>query len=316
MIPCLWGLQKKGFKLKIEDTLVDYLSCNIKIDLENGIGWIHQPNLIKKLELTFGDLVKNLPFNYKTPGTPGKSIIRGIGKRVEKEEQSLYRTGVGMLLYLIKYSRPDISNPIRELSKVVDGATEAAFKELKRNVNFILKTKKLGLKLKPRFDERGLFWIEAYSDSDYATDTETRKSVTGFIIYFCGVPVSWCSRSQRSVTLSSSEAEYIALSETAKEIVFLYQLVIEMGLEVKLPITVRVDNIGAMFMAENIAVSGKTKHVQIRYRFVNDLIEEGFLEVVFVGTLDNDADLFTKNVKGDLYEEHSKKIVHEMDELD
>jgi len=118
------------------------------------------------------------------------------------------------------------------------------------------------------------------------------------------------------VTLSSSEAEYIALSETAKEIVFLYQLVIEMGLEVKLPITVRVDNIGAMFMAENIAVSGKTKHVQVRYRFVNDLIEEGFLEVVFVGTLDNDADLFTKNVKGELYDKHSEKIVYAMDELD
>ena len=63
-------------------------------------------------------------------------------------------------------------------------------------------------------------------------------------------------------------------------------------------------------MAENIAVSPKTKHIQVRYRFVNELVEDKLLEVVFVGTLDNDADLFTKNVKGELYEKHSEKMVH------
>jgi len=66
-------------------------------------------------------------------------------------------------------------------------------------------------------------------------------------------------------------------------------------------------------MAENISVSPKTKHVDIRYRFVNDMVGEKFLEVIFVGTIDNDADLFTKNVKGDLYEKHSSKIVFSYD---
>ena len=117
------------------------------------------------------------------------------------------------------------------------------------------------------------------------------------------------SKGQPSVTLSSSEAEYVALSKTAKEIRFNYQLLKENGIEVELPIVVRVDNNNAIFMAENIAVSTKTKHVDIRYRFVNDMIGDKFLEVIFVGSLDNDADLFTKNVKGESYEKHSSKIV-------
>ena len=121
------------------------------------------------------------------------------------------------------------------------------------------------------------------------------------------------SKSQKSVTLSSSEAEYVALSETAKEIRFLYQLLKENKIEAELPIVVKVDNIGAIFMAENISVSPKTKHVDIRYRFVNDMVGDKFLEVIFVGSIDNDADLFTKNVKGDLYEKHSSKIVFSYD---
>ena len=81
-------------------------------------------------------------------------------------------------------------------------------------------------------------------------DPARAKACAGF---FCEVPVGWCSKGQKSVTLSSSEAEYVALSETAKEIRFVYQLLRDIGIEVKLPITVRADHIGAMFMAENIS---------------------------------------------------------------
>ena len=254
--------------------------------------------------------------HYKSPGTPGKIVVRQKEFTIPREDQKVYRSGVGLLLYLIKYSRPDIANPVRELTKALDGANTAAFKELKRVIKFVLDTRMLGLKLIPKLNDNGNWSIVAYSDSDYAKDPTTRKSVTGFIIYFCGVPVSWTSKGQKSVSLSSSEAEYIALSETAKEIRFLYQLLTEMGIEVELPIVVRVDNIGAIFMAENIAVSPKTKHVDIRYRFVNDMVSERFLEVIFVGSLENDADLFTKNVKGEIYEKHSSKIVFTFDMKD
>ena len=148
-----------------------------------------------------------------------------------------------------------------------------------------------------------------FSDSDYATDPETRISVSGFVLYVCGVPVSWASRGQKSVTLSSTEAEYVALSEAAKEVKFVYQLMTEIGIEVKLPITIRVDNVGAIFMAENNAISNRTKHVDTRLKFVNQFVEDKFVEVIFVKTDQNDADMYTKNLGGALHKKHSNKMI-------
>ena len=82
-----------------------------------------------------------------------------------------------------------------------------------------------------------------FSDSDYATDPETRISISGFILYFMGVPISWRSKGQKSVTLSSTEAEFVAMSECAKEMRFVHQLLEWIGFKVELPITVGVDNI-------------------------------------------------------------------------
>jgi hypothetical protein len=121
-----------------------------------------------------------------------------------------------MLLYLVKHSRPDISNAVRELSKVADGATPGHWKTMTRLIKNVLDTENYGLKIKPvKTQEK--FTLEGISDSEYAGDTDTRISVYGYIIYFCGAPIAWKSKSGKSVTLSSTEAEYFALSEVAKE---------------------------------------------------------------------------------------------------
>ena len=111
-----------------------------------------------------------------------------------------------MLLYLIKHSRPDIANPTRELSKVMDGATKAAMKEMKRIIKFVLDTKEWGLKIEPT--ELMEKWIlKLFSDSDFGGDKDQRLSITGFILYLMGVPIAWRSQAQKSVTLLSLEAE-------------------------------------------------------------------------------------------------------------
>ena len=111
------------------------------------------------------------------------------------------------------------------------------------------------------------------------------------------------SKSQISITLSSSEAEYVALLEAAKEIKFVYQLLLSIGIQVQLPIVMRVDNVGAIFMSENTSTSGRTKHIDIRYWYVNEMILDGFLKVLFVKTSENVADVFTKNVRSETYHE-------------
>ena len=124
-----------------------------------------------------------------------------------------------MLLYLLKHSRPDLSNSIRELSKVMDGATKGHLKSMHRVVKYVLDTKNWRLKMNTVNNDDKNWKIEAYSDSDYAGDRDTRRSVSGYIIMVNGCVVLWRSRGQKSVTLSSSEAEYIAASETVTEMV-------------------------------------------------------------------------------------------------
>ena len=93
-----------------------------------------------------------------------------------------------------------------------------------RVIKFVLDTKELGLKMVPTLHEGIWHLVEAFSDSDFANDKETRISVYGYVIYSCGVPVAWKSKSMRSVVLSTTEAEYVAISEVVKEIKFVYQL--------------------------------------------------------------------------------------------
>jgi hypothetical protein len=122
-----------------------------------------------------------------------------------------------MLFYLVKHSRPDISNAVRELTKVLDGATNAHWKTLIRTIKFVLDTKLDALRLSPFTKKDGSLFLHGYSDSEFAGDRETHKSVFGFITFLCGAPVSWKSKARHSVTLSST-AEYYAGSETTKEL--------------------------------------------------------------------------------------------------
>ena len=96
--------------------------------------------------------------------------------------------------------------------------------------------------------------LEALSDSDFANDKNTRYSVYGYIIYFCGVLVAWKSKSMKSVVLSTTEAEYVAVSEVVKEIKVLYQMLRSMEIKVPVPIKVQVDNVGAIWLANNSSV--------------------------------------------------------------
>ena len=126
-----------------------------------------------------------------TPGTP-----RFIARRLENKEDTVnaegletYRSGVGTLLYLTKYSRPDISNPVRELSKTMDAPAPAHLKEMYNLIRFVLSTKDYGLKFKPIKSIRK--WVlKALSDSEFASDKESRISIFGYVIYFCGIPIA------------------------------------------------------------------------------------------------------------------------------
>jgi hypothetical protein len=110
--------------------------------------------------------------------------------------------------------------------------------------------------------------------NDWAEETKTRISVTGFIVYLMGVPACWRSKAQKGVTLSSSEAQYAAKLEAVKEIKFIYYLLQWNGININLPAhIVKTDNIGAMFMAQNVSSGVRTRHFDTKNHFVRENLE-------------------------------------------
>ena len=158
--------------------------------------------MVKKITKTFQERVKKMP-KYLTPGTPGQGLQLATGdEKIDENLHKLYRTGVGMLLYLIKFSRPEIANAVRELSKCISAPTDKAFKEMLRVCKYVMDTSGKGLRVQPV--ETPEWLILLFTDSDWAGDKGTRKSVSGFMLFVNGVLVRWRSKSQQVVSLSSS----------------------------------------------------------------------------------------------------------------
>ena len=185
--------------------------------------------------------------------------------------------------------------------------------EMLRVIKFVIDTQQFCLKIQPKPELKN--WsLHVFCDSDWAGDSETRISVTGFIVYLMNVPVCWRSKAQRGVTLSSSEAEYVAISEAVKEIKFIYYLLQGIGIEIDLPIVVKTDNIGAMFMAQNASSGVRTRHVDTRYHYVRENLEDGIIKIEFVRSDENHSDIFTKNVNQEIYQKHVKNFLEDSGE--
>ena len=233
---------KKEFSVKIQQNLTDNVGCELHMNEERSRGWHGHPSIIKSLEQKFGERAMKERLSL-TPGTPRFTARRleNPEDKVNPEEHETYRSGVGTLLYLTKHSRPDICNPVRELSKTMGAPVPVHLKEMYKVIRHVLSTKGYGLKFELRKDI--IKWaLKVLSDSDFASDKETRISVFGYILYFCGIPIAWRSKGMKSVVLSTTETEYMALSEVVKELKFIVQLLQTMNIEVELPITVYVDN--------------------------------------------------------------------------
>jgi hypothetical protein len=189
----------KIVKVKDLGTMKHFVGCHLIDSPDKQTIYIHQPKLLHHLEEGFSQYIKQGSRVYLTPGAPKTVVMRPEEKDpvLNPEEQTKYRSGVGMLLYLVKHSRPDIANAVRELTKVLDRATPAHWKALLRIINFVFDTKTLALKLSPTIGKDNKFYLEAYSDSEFAGDRDTRASVYGYMTFFCGAPISWKSKSNK-----------------------------------------------------------------------------------------------------------------------
>jgi hypothetical protein len=295
--------------------LTEYIGC--KIDRDEGFMKLTQPVLLQSFEDEFDLPEIKTP---TTPATPGE-VLRASNESslLNDTMQSKYRSGTGKLLHLMKWSRPDILNSVRELSRHMTGATVAHLKAMYRVMVFCVGTKERGLTLKPNCKWDGnadfLFQLKGKSDSDYAKD-ESAKSVSGWATFLCGAPISMKSKMQATTTLSVTEAELVAAVSCAQDLMFEKRVLESIGLQVELPMILEVDNKGVFDLANNWSVGGRTRHTTVRTNFLRELKEEGLLKVVWIPTERNSSDLFTKNLQGPLFEKHAGEYVSELFSID
>jgi hypothetical protein len=145
------------------------------------------------------------------------------------------------------------------------------------------------------FDGASNKGLIAYTDSDYAADPIKRRSTTGFLFKLANGIISWQSRAQKTIALSATEAEYMALSDCSRQAVWINNIFSELGLNVK-AVQICADNEGGIFIASNPVQERRTKHIDVRYHYVRDLLEQKRIDIVWVPTDDNIADMFTKNL--------------------
>ncbi|MFM8622139.1 MAG: reverse transcriptase domain-containing protein, partial [Holophagaceae bacterium] len=236
-----------------------------------------------------------------TPGYPGETLVRSTDSEVIDIEN--FRKLLGKCMWFCKKIMPECCNAIRELASSMDHPGEAQWRAMGRLIGYLATQEPATLILKKPRDLK----VYGYVDSNWATNKESRKSVTGYVLTLGGCLITWSSKNQPTVALSSTEAEYIAASTCATEIKFVQMLLEEVIPEVKTrPATLFEDNTGCIYLIENKTVGNRTKHIDIKMHHIREMssdeVEEARLQIMFTNSQTNFADPMTKNVTESIQE--------------
>jgi hypothetical protein len=187
---------------------------------------------------------------------------------------------------------------VNRLSQHLRDPSEAHWHAAVRVLNYLVSTKNLKLKLGGKLD------LSGYSDSDWAEDRDDRKSTSAYTYRIGDGAISWKSRKQATVSLSSTEAEYKALSDSCKEGLWLRHILSELRLRPSTAIPLHVENEGAEALAKNPEHHARTKHIHARYHFIRECIQQDEVSLLHVSTKDMLADMLTKPLNRVLLEKH------------
>ena len=203
-----------------------------------------------------------------------------------------YRSAVGSLMYVMVATRPDLAYAVGALSQFMANPSEEHVIAAKRVLRYLKGTVGCGLLLGAGGEE----CLSAYSDADHAGDVNNRKSVSGYAVLYGNGAVIWSSKKQNCVSISSTEAEYDAASEATMDLAWVRQLLADLHKAPGGPTKLYVDNESAVKLAVNPVFHARTKHIDVRYHFIRDMVEKKQVELARVDTKDNIADSLTKPV--------------------
>jgi len=288
----------------------EYVGCKLYFNKEENSLTFTQPVMIQSFSDEYE--TKQCSNDPVTPMEPGRILVSGNEcDLVSKVRQTYYRSGVEKLINMMRWSRPEIQNSVRELARHFQGAVGGHVKAMHRVMQYVIRTPNRGLTLKPNRvwkgkDRNFKFIIGGRSDYNYATCPDTRRSVSGWSVMLENCPIINKSVMPRIVALSVTEAELYAAVQCTQDMLFVWKIIKSIGLKVKLPIILDLDNKGAVDIANYWSVAGRTKHIDTKQYFIRHLKENGIIKVRWIPGKINEADLYTQNLPGPDFRKHTK----------
>ena len=223
----------------------------------------------------------------------------------ERMNKIPYASAIGSLMYAMLCTRPDIAHAVSVTSRYQSNSGEEHWTAVKNIFKYLRRTKDLFL----TYGESELK-IEGFTDSDFQSDVNDRKSTSGFLFTINGGEVSWKSSKQTTTADSTTEAEYIAASDAAKEAVWIRKFIQQLGVvpTIALPISLYCDNNGAIAQAKEPRSHQKSKHIERRYHIIREIIGRSDITMQKVASADNTADPLTKALIQQELDRHLKKM--------
>jgi len=283
------------FKMK-DLGLVDTI-LGIKVKRNSGGYKLNQTHYIEKILEKF----KHLNFKeVNTPFDPSVKLQKNNGRTVAQLE---YASAIGCLMYLMQCTRPDIAFAVSKMSRFTSNPNDEHWKAITRIFGYLLKTKNLGL-------HYGKFpaVLEGYTDASWISSVGDYKSTTGWIFTLAGGAISWKSKKQTCITLSTMESEFVAFASAGQEAEWLRDLLLEVPLakDNVSKVLIHCDSQTTLARAFSEVYNGKSRHVGLRHSLVRKMIKDGIISLTYIQTSYNLADPFTKPLARDLVKTTSK----------
>lgn len=231
----------------------------------------------------------NLCKPVKSPIVPGSRLVKD--EEGTKVNSTNYKQMIGSLMYLT-VTRPDLCYVVSLLARFMEAPTLLHEMAVKRVCRYLKGTTELGILYKREGEETLL----AYSDSDYAGDLDDRKSTSGYVFNVNSAAVAWSSKKQPVVSLSTTEAEFIAAAACACQSVWMQRVLGNLGKK-KCKCVIYCDNSSTIKLSKNPVMHGRSKHIDVRFHFLRDLVTDGIVELVHCGSKEQLADIMTKPLK-------------------
>ncbi|KAM1411401.1 hypothetical protein COP1_024098 [Malus domestica] len=236
-----------------------------------------------------------------TPCLPYNRLLKDDG--LPYNNPTAYRSIVGALQYLT-FTRPDISFSVHQVCQFMQNPMVSHFTAVKRILRYLKGTMQLGLTY-----SKSDLTIRAFSDADWAGDPNDRRSTTGLVVFLGSNPVSWSSKKQQTVSRSSTEAEYRAMSTTSAELDWILQVLAFLQVQISSPPVLFCDNLSAIALSFNPVQHQRSKHIEVDVHFVRERIAKKQLAVQFVSSREQFADIFTKGLSAPLFHTHCNNLM-------